>query len=168
MQVVARELQEKCTSHEQFLATQVPQFRGTVFKSLSTVSCSTRSVARMVMLIYMLWGEGGPGFVWVVLCETLGAFLPLFLHRALWRQVFRDNYLEVSAIHRQPLHPKEMRSNPSSTLQQKCQTACFCFLMPKSNPALAYSGTECIQDTSHHLYMSLCMEDLEWPLATLG
>ena len=62
MQVVARELQEKCTSHEQFLATQVPQFRGTVFKSLSTVSCSTRSVVRMVIHIYMLWEEGGSGF----------------------------------------------------------------------------------------------------------
>ena len=38
MMVVARELEERCTTFEQYLATQVLQFRGNMFKSLTTVS----------------------------------------------------------------------------------------------------------------------------------
>ena len=44
MMVVAGELEEKCASFEQYLATQVPQSRGNVLKSLTTVSCMSESV----------------------------------------------------------------------------------------------------------------------------
>ena len=38
MMVVAGELEERCTSFERYLATQVLQSRGNMFKSLTTVS----------------------------------------------------------------------------------------------------------------------------------
>ena len=44
MMVVAGELEEKCASFEQYLATQVPQSRGNVLKSLTTVSCMSESM----------------------------------------------------------------------------------------------------------------------------
>ena len=58
MMVVAGELEEKCVSFEQYLATQVPQSRGNVVKSLTTVSCMSESVlgeaAQRIKLPFLL------------------------------------------------------------------------------------------------------------------